>query len=292
MKKIFLLCAFVLCAFCLHAQDNAEGVPTIGNTEGAPTFDKGTVIDVSAISGTFRKIEFLDLTDCGPYTLHVYGWDDRTANWIYAGDAFLKGFGDDDDVDGDHTQFARRIGICRYFGIETDAKSALTFGTPIMRKSGRIRVTIKSENAFVVTRPATAPADGSAPTFDGGTVIDAGSVGGMFDEIEFVDYTTTGPHSLRVFAYDNNAGQWVYAGSVYLRGYGDDDDVDGEHTPLDGHMRAFRYFGIEAEEGASLKFIANPYGKRARVIDDDWDGAWSDDYGHRKDGKLRVTVTQ
>lgn len=282
MKKMLLLCALFACTLSLLAQDNKENVPTLEN---------GTVIDASAIGGAFRKVEFLDLTDCAPYTLRVYGWDDRASKWIYAGDAFLKGFGDDDDVDGDHTPLARMIGICRYFGVETDAASPLTFSAPVMRKSGRIRVTIKSENAFAVTRPASA-GEGDAPGFDGGYVIDAGGVNGMFDEIEFTDYTTTGPHSLRVFAYDENAKQWVYAGSAYLRGYGDDDDVDGDHTPLDGRLRSFRYFGVEAKEGGTLKFTVNPYGKRARVIDDDWEEAWSDDYGRRRDGKLRVTVTQ
>lgn len=283
MKKMFLLCTLAFCVLALHAQGNAVPAPTLKN---------GTVIDTSAIGGAFRKIEFLDLTDCGPYTLRVYGWDDRASKWIYAGDAFLKGFGDDDGVDGDHTLLERRIGICRYFGVETDAKTPLTFSAPVMRKNGKIRVTVKSENNFALTRPAATPDEGNAPVFEGGAVIDAGSVDGMFDEIEFTDYTTTGPHSIRVFAYNGDARQWVYAGSAYLRGYGDDDDVDGDHTPLDGHMRSFRYFGVESEEGASLKFTVNPYGKRGRVIDDDWDGAWSNDYGCRKDGKLRVTVTQ
>lgn len=287
MKKIALLCALVMCVSAgLFAQNDAD---TNGN---APAFDRGTVIDTGFVGSAFRKVEFLDLTDCAPYTLRVYGWDDRLEKWIYAGDAFLKGFGDDDSVDGDHTPLARRLGICRYFGVESNAKDKLTFGAPVMRKTGRIRITVKSENAFAVTRPASAPAEGEAPAFDGGEVIDTGSVSDMFDEIEFVDYTTTGPHSLRVFAYDGNAKQWVYAGSAYLRGYGDDDDVDGDHTPLDGRLRSFRYFGVEAEEGASLKYTVNPYGKRHRGDDDDWDEAQSGDYGRRHDGKIRVTVTQ
>lgn len=299
MKKIFLLCALIMCTVATFAQDATmtadnpveNTAQSVTNTQNkTPVFDRGVTIDLSTNQFIFKKIEFINLCNCAPYTLNIYGYDEGTSQWVFCGEVFLKGYNDDDSIK--HTAQSRYIDTYKYFGVESTAPVALSFGTPFQGKGGKLCINV-TENKNSATGNAAPDANNTpttnvttAPTADGGTVpgefngsvIDLGRVA-RFKEIEFKDYTKTGPHSLRVSVYDEQNKKWVYIGPIYLKGYGDDDDIDDDRMYPIG---SFRYIGLEAQDGDVLKY----------AIESNKDNKNNKHNKKKKYDKLHIAVTQ
>lgn len=284
MKKVLMLRALAIAAVGglgfgviapnkIMAQDADSPSPTAPavSPSDVPVFDRGAFIDASGTGG-FIKMEFINMSTAAPFTLSVYGWDDRSAQWVFCGTAFLKDYRADDAIA--HTPQARFVGSYRYFGVESTAASPLAFSRSMLAKGNRVCITITNgDTSFASTTPAVvatvpaappppAPATAQVASADfAGTVVDVGFTA-IFDEMEFTDYTRTGPHSLRVYAYDDRTEQWIYCGPIYLRRYGDKDGIDVDHM---FYVSSYRYLGVEAEEGASLKYSIEPTKKRDKV---------------------------